>query len=338
MKNKKLLIIGPSSDGYKRKNIGGTTVSMDLFINFLKRNQVPHKFIKSNYFQNKILNFFFINISVFLNLKKIDIIMGNASGNFIRFISPILIIFSKIFNKKYILRPFGGDLDIQMKSSKIFKKIILFSLNYSDFIFLQTKMLIKQFNPNDKFRIGWFPNCRYSNNLNKNNFFFNRTFVFIGQVKKEKGILEIIQANKILKKYDIQIDIYGPIHENSIKLGNAYKGVIKPKNVTKILKNYSVLVLPTFWNGEGYPGIIIESFSLGIPVITSNFRAIPEMMNDGEEGYLIKNNNHKALIKSVLSFNENNYSNMSIKAIKKYNQMFNSEKIYKNILDTIYQI
>jgi len=85
------------------------------------------------------------------------------------------------------------------------------------------------------------------------------------------------------------IDVYGPILEN-IEVLN-YKGVLFGDEVIKKLQEYDVLVLPTFWETEGYPGIILEAFSLSKPVISTNFRAIPEFV-DHEiyflSGYLIQ--------------------------------------------------
>ncbi len=36
-----------------------------------------------------------------------------------------------------------------------------------------------------------------------------------------------------------------------------------------MLQHYDMLLFPTHWIGEGYPGIIIEAYHAGIPVITT---------------------------------------------------------------------
>ena len=150
--------------------------------------------------------------------------------------------------------------------------------------------------------------------------------MFIGQVEKEKGIEYINEANKILG--DI-IDVYGPILEN-IEVLN-YKGVLFGDEVIKKLQEYDVLVLPTFWEAEGYPGIILEAFSLSKPVISTNFRAIPEIVDHEINGVLIPPKNLEKLIKAIKFFNDNNYEKLSKNAYTKFIQCFECEKVHKII-------
>jgi glycosyltransferase involved in cell wall biosynthesis len=39
-------------------------------------------------------------------------------------------------------------------------------------------------------------------------------------------------------------------------------------------------VFPTYWPGEGYPGIILEAYGAGLPVITTRWMSIPEIADD----------------------------------------------------------
>jgi glycosyltransferase involved in cell wall biosynthesis len=45
--------------------------------------------------------------------------------------------------------------------------------------------------------------------------------------------------------------------------------------------------LPTFYSGEGHPGVIVEAMIAGIPVITTAHRSIPEIVKDGFNGLLV---------------------------------------------------
>src|SRR5690606_22162053 len=112
---------------------------------------------------------------------------------------------------------------------------------------------------------------------------YSKKFVFISRVIKEKGIGTILKAFENLDA-SYSVDIYGPIgkgdyaEEELNKRNCKYKGVVPANRVIEILKKYDVLLLPTFFEGEGYPGIIIESLSIGMPVITTKWKAIDEII------------------------------------------------------------
>jgi glycosyltransferase involved in cell wall biosynthesis len=86
---------------------------------------------------------------------------------------------------------------------------------------------------------------------------------------------------------ECSIDIYGPLDEYTAEAirerGRGrihYRGFLSHEQVDATLWNYDCLVLPTFHPGEGYPGVIAEAFAHGLPVITTRWLAIPEMVDD----------------------------------------------------------
>lgn len=56
-------------------------------------------------------------------------------------------------------------------------------------------------------------------------------------------------------------------------------------DVSGWLRDSRVFVLPSLW-GEGCPTSILEAFAFGLPVIAHNIDGIPELVNDGRDGYL----------------------------------------------------
>jgi glycosyltransferase involved in cell wall biosynthesis len=119
-----------------------------------------------------------------------------------------------------------------------------------------------------------------------------RRFIYLGRVRKNKGILEIIEAAESIKTEDLVVDIYGPFEGdlsqeifdnlNIVKYG----GIIDPAVVSDLLSNYDALLLPTFYEGEGHPGAILEAYASGLPVIASNRPSIAEIV-DESSGILI---------------------------------------------------
>ena len=108
---------------------------------------------------------------------------------------------------------------------------------------------------------------------------------------------------------DTSIDIYGTLDEytdDDIRergMGRVrYCGRLTHAQVDEKLRAYDCLVLPTFHPGEGYPGVIAEAFSQGLPVITTQWLAIPEIVNE-ECGILIPPNDTAAFVAAIAALN-----------------------------------
>jgi len=112
---------------------------------------------------------------------------------------------------------------------------------------------------------------------------------------KQKALLELVEAISILKEKgrEFTVDIYGDgedittlekkIRKLGLEKNITLKGfILKPITVMPL---YSVFVLPS--KIEGLPISILEAVSSGLVVVASNLGGIPEIINDGETGFLI---------------------------------------------------
>lgn len=127
-------------------------------------------------------------------------------------------------------------------------------------------------------------------------------FVFAGDVVRDKGVVELITAfDRAHARLEgagarIELSIFGPVRDDALAavapLLKAHaerifvQGPVAHERLIAELSRYDVLVLPTKWHSEGYPGVIIEAMSLGLPVIATRFRAIPELVEDRANGLL----------------------------------------------------
>ncbi len=101
------------------------------------------------------------------------------------------------------------------------------------------------------------------------------------------------------------IDIYGPLDEYTpediLARGKGrvrYCGFLSHSEVDAKLWDYDCLVLATFHASEGYPGVIAEAYAHGLPVITTRWLAIPEIVDD-ECGVLIDPGDTQAFVSAV---------------------------------------
>ncbi len=133
-------------------------------------------------------------------------------------------------------------------------------------------------------------------------------FLFLSRINPLKGcdyILNCAQKLNMQFSDDFEIDFYGEIASNYPNfmtkvdtLPNVnYKGFIdlrKSENYN-ILAQYDVMLFPTYWPGEGFPGIIIDAFIAGLPVIASDWHLNKDIISNGKTGFLVKANDEDDL-------------------------------------------
>lgn len=133
--------------------------------------------------------------------------------------------------------------------------------------------------------------------------------VYISRIIGEKGIEEIVSAIRNINNNNIIVDFYGAIYKPYTKqyfddlnsLNIFYKGFLdlNSKDGYDILSKYDLMLFPTYFEGEGFPGVLVDSFIAGVPVITTTFHANPEIISDGINGLLIPPHDAVALKKSI---------------------------------------
>lgn len=334
MSKSSFLLIGPFPDKEFR-HIGGTSVLFRNFIDFIQSRSLNHSYItttKYGGFGNGILNFLNVVFHSLFSIPRHDIVIFNFNKRSIIYLAPFLFWYAKILHTKIAIRMFGASTSQVLESVNTFLRWILTKiLANADLLFFETRIEVSYFKKINE-NTYLFPNCRnYSLKFRPRK--YNRKFVFLSQIKIEKGILLILEAFRDLND-DYSIEIYGPILDPAldyIKGLSCYKGIVDFNEVYKVLDHYDVLVLPTFQNGEGYPGIIIEAYSMSMPVITTRWNSIPEIVEDGVSGYLIEPYSVHALKESILKINDENYDTMNCGAFEK-SKDFQSVKVHEQIL------
>jgi glycosyltransferase involved in cell wall biosynthesis len=127
------------------------------------------------------------------------------------------------------------------------------------------------------------------------------SFLFIGRLVKDKGILEYVEAARLLKKQlpGVVCKVLGPLWTQNLK-GNTVtqqeldswigEGVIEYLGETADVRPYIAaadsVVLPSY--REGTSNILLEASSMERPCITCNTTGCREIVADGETGFLCK--------------------------------------------------
>lgn len=168
--------------------------------------------------------------------------------------------------------------------------------------------------------------------------------LFFSRIIPEKGVNMIFEALEEINKNEtkIKVDFYGPIEEsykgkfnkkNENNENTNYKGVLDVQNneTFNILSEYDLMLFPTYWKGEGFPGTLIDSFISGVPVLASDWNCNSEIITE-DTGYIFEAKKQKEFGKKLKEIIEN-----LEQLVEKRENCFKEAKKYhvKNVLKSI---
>lgn len=312
-----ILLIGPLP--IKGDHLGGAKAAFSQLVSdFESFSNVKFKIInlsrslrdvgRFRRIQLNILKFLNTILSLIKEGKYFDVWAINVSPKGSFALLPCARLISMIYRKPIVVRMFGGSLVEDLSVQNVFvKKLYGWALNGVSVLTLETQYLIDKHHHMSN--VVWFPNTRNIEGLVKLKSECKK-YIFLSQIRKEKGVSEILEAARLVKK-DCQIDLYGSVLQPELLrdaevLNNVfYKGELALDSVASTLSQYDALLLPTYWEGEGHPGVIIEAFQCGLPVIVTDWKQIAEIVTHNKDGILIEHKNSESLASAMNLLTEN---------------------------------
>ncbi len=171
----------------------------------------------------------------------------------------------------------------------------------------------------------------------------NYNVLFVGRLENFKGVEFIIKALPVIIKVFPQTTLTiigdGPYKNNLINLMKTlhiedciqFKGWIENKELGKYYDKASIVVAPSTVP-EAFGLVILEAMSVGRPVIATNVGAIPEIIDDGVNGYLVEPNNSEQIAGNVIKlFSEENLLTELGRNARKKAEEFTIEKHLENL-------
>lgn len=120
-----------------------------------------------------------------------------------------------------------------------------------------------------------------------------------GHLCKDKGTDTLIEAAKLLPNYKFVFAGYGESTEKMKDIPNIeYVGFKTGDELYRLIAEAAISCCPSEWY-ENCPFSVIESISLGTPVIGSKMGGIPELIEPGETGELFDAANVNQLIEKI---------------------------------------
>ncbi len=144
-------------------------------------------------------------------------------------------------------------------------------------------------------------------------------FLFVSNLIESKGVYVLLDACAILQQNRCVFNTFlvggeGDIKEDGLiqKIKDLnlvsrvhYLGTQYDKAKHKLFSDSDVFVFPTFYSNETLGIVNIEAMQFKMPIITCNEGGIPDIVIDGKNGFIIPENDHKALAEKMQWFIEN---------------------------------
>lgn len=169
-------------------------------------------------------------------------------------------------------------------------------------------------------------------------------FVFLSRVEPTKGCDMILNCAKRLtaQGYDGKFDVtfYGtvdPVYEAKFKEEVAalpyvtYKGLLNltAKEGYEELSKHDVFLFPTFYENEGFPGVVVDAYIAGLPIIASDWHFNAQFVKDGRTGVVIPAKDEEALYEKMELFVKGSFD---IETMKRESRREASLYDIKNVL------
>lgn len=129
-----------------------------------------------------------------------------------------------------------------------------------------------------------------------------RQWIYVGRLIEEKGVQEILKALARLKDIDYCFSIAGdgPYRKELQKLADelGISGRVKflgvRRDVPDLLRQSGIFLHMPVWE-EGFGITVVEAMASGLICVCAGTGALPEIIEDGKSGYLVKEANSDAL-------------------------------------------
>ncbi|MBT9150870.1 MAG: Alpha-D-kanosaminyltransferase [candidate division WS2 bacterium] len=172
---------------------------------------------------------------------------------------------------------------------------------------------------------------------------------YIGRLSVEKGILNLMGAipNVVTKTNGIRFLIGGDgplrgeveeyLHKYNLNDKIEFVGWVPHENLSRYLNCLKLIVIPSYT--ETGPLIMFEAMSCGTPVLVTPVGLAPDVIKDGETGFIMENNSPECIARNIIrALNHPNLKEITRNARALVEQEFTYEAAverYKKILENI---
>ncbi|MDB4842919.1 glycosyltransferase [Gammaproteobacteria bacterium] len=255
-----------------------------------------------------------------LLLKKPDVVLIFTSAGLSFLEKGLMVFIAFIFQTRVIISPRSGLLVDNINNSRFMRCYVKLVFGICDSIICQSITWQKYYSnltklPLYKFVVikNWLDPSYYLQLPAKAIISEPIQVLYLGWIEKNKGIYDLISAvkNNAVLQSNFHFIICGEgsefynvtklLREQSLSHCFELKGWVSSEKKFAELQNADILVLPS--HREGLPNAVLEAMASGCCVVASSVGAIPDIIDDKENGFLIERFNIEQLTKTLLELN-----------------------------------
>lgn len=285
-------------------------------------------------------------LNAFRRCKNI-IIMPAQHG--IKVFAPLAYYFGKIFKRKIHYVVIGGWLAEMLTEQPRMKKYIC----SFDAVHVETQEMVSQLKEIGLEQVYHMPNFRILPDRPPERQKHWQTPIPVctySRVVKEKGILDAIEivkeANRYAEKNIFRLDVYGKVasefkeeFEKAIVQNNAimrYCGVKNANEGVDVLCKYFALLFPTYYEGEGVAGTLLDAMAAGTPPIVNEWKYNREVVVDGVNGFIYPYRNIEVAARCLCELERKNelYENM-VRACLERAKYYSTDRIMHQFVTSL---
>lgn len=329
---KKVCVIGHF--GFGRNLLNGQTVKTKIITKELKKQLGKENVLAvDTHGGKKIMLKLIFKIGSIMKYTSNIIIMPAHNG--VCFFAPLLYFWKRIYHRKIHYIVIGGWLPEFITNKNWLKKC----LKQFDGIYVETNTMKKLLEKQGFQNIYVMPNCKELHILKEEELKYSHGEPYklctFSRVMREKGIEDAVNAVKEINIKENRtvfiLDIYGQVDQEQVAWFDelkktfpeyiSYKGVIPFDKSTDVLKEYFALLFPTYYEGEGFAGTLIDAMAAGVPVLASDWKYNNGIIKDRENGTLFQPHNIEQLCSKLVEISKkpDEWRRMGIRCIEDAN-------------------
>lgn len=181
----------------------------------------------------------------------------------------------------------------------------------------------------------------FVNESERNEYVLGDYAFYLGRLSKEKGILNLIEAIGDIPNAKLLIAGDGPERERIEAYISEHKldgritllGYQNQDSIHKYITNSRFVVIPSICN-ENCPYSVLEAMEIGKPIVASRIGGIPELITDGENGYLYKADDINELKEKLMLMldNDDKVNRFAQKSRELYESYYSPDSYYNELI------
>ncbi len=299
--NQRILFVGPIADK------GGPAIKNRILVAQLKKR--VHIDISNTYDQSLLARLRSVVSILFTRNKHIIVAVSRKGRNLLY---PVLLFKQKLSHCHFACIVIGGNAADSF-TNRWSKK----ALCVADVVTAETKGIVSELKEEYGLdNLHWMPNYKEFSKEHLCKVDIARydeqtlRLCFLSSMRDLKGVRTLFNAVCKARKdgCSIELDYYGPIRDDFDKSllddierteGIRYCGEVRNEEVLSTMSRYDIFVFPSEYSGEGFPAVLVEAQSVGLPVIASDINYNPEIIVNQRNGIIFPHGDTEKLVDAI---------------------------------------